>query len=96
MGQSYQDLVSPIHEDNPVIYRHADKRSSHTRQQRPKSLNFEIFLNEQEENRTDDEKIEHVNGEFKNGKAESPSHEVTSKLSQEEETESNYDAVKSE
>lgn len=97
VGESYQDLVSSIHDDNPVIYRHSDKRSSRSRQQRPKSLNFEIFLSEQEENKTDDEKIEHVNGELRNGKPESPSHEVTSKLSklsQEEESELNNDAVK--
>ena len=86
VGESYQDLhvVSSLHEDNPVIYRHSDKRSSHARQQRPKSLNFEIFFSEQEENRTDDEKIEHINGELTNGRAESPGHELASN---EEETE---------
>ncbi|KAJ7376854.1 hypothetical protein OS493_032002 [Desmophyllum pertusum] len=48
VGESYQDLMPVINEDNPVQYRYPEKRVSHSRQ-RPKSLNFEIFINEQEE-----------------------------------------------
>ena len=74
-----------IKENNPVQYRYPDRRSSHARQ-RPKSLNFEIFFSEQEENnRTDDEKIENFNGEFNKGKANGQYREESSNLSQEEE-----------
>ena len=92
MGESYQDLVSAIKEDNPAQYRHSDKHAPHARKQRPKSLNFEIFLSEQDENRTDDEKIENVNGESNGDNAESASHELSPKLSKEEEL--NYDVFK--
>lgn len=95
MGESYQDLMPVINEDNPVQYRYPEKRVSHSRQ-RPKSLNFEIFINEQEENKTDDEKIENGNGEiFNKGKAQSLNHEVFSQVSQEEDK-LNYDSVKTE
>jgi len=92
VGESYQDLVSAIKEDNPVQYRHPDKHASHARKQRPKSLNFEIFFSEQDENRTDDEKIENVNEESNRDTAESLSHEFSSKLSKEEELD--YDVFK--
>ena len=89
VGESYQDLVSAIKEDHPVQYRHPDKHVSHARKQRPKSLNFEIFFSEQDENKTDDEKIENVNGESNKDNAESSSQELSLKLSKEEEL--NYD-----
>jgi len=94
VGESYQDLVSAIKEDNPAQYRHPDKHASHARKQRRKSLNFEIFFSEQDENKTDDEKIENVNGEPNRDNAESWSHELSSKLSKEEEL--NYDVFKTE
>ena len=85
MGESYQDLVSAIKEDNPVQYRHPDKHVSHAMKQRPKSLNFEIFFSEQDENKTDDEKIENVNEESNRDNAEISRHELSLKLSKEEE-----------
>lgn len=94
MGESYQDLVSAINEDNPAQYQHPDKHVSHARKQHPKSSNYEIFFSEQDENKTDDEKIENVIGESSKDNAESPSHELSSKLLKEEEL--NYDAVKTE
>ena len=94
MGQSYQDLVSAIKDDNVPQYRHPDKHESHARKQRPKSLNFEIFFSEQDENKTDDEKIENVNGESNKDIAESSNHELSSQLLNEEEL--NCDVFKSE
>ena len=91
-GESYQDLnhlLPAIDEDHTVKYRHADKNASCGRQ-RPKSLNFEIFIGEQGENKTDDEKIEDSNGSVP-----SLNGEVTSKVSPTEEQELNY-ALKSE
>lgn len=92
MAESYQDLVSAIKEDNPAQHRHPDKPASHVRKQRPKSLNFEIFFSEQDENKTDDEKIENVNGESNRDNAERLSQELSLKLSEEEEL--NYDVFK--
>ena len=94
MGESYQDLVSAIKEDNPAQYQHPDKPVSHVRKQRPKSLNFEIFFSEQDENKTDDEKIENVNGESNRDNAESSSHELSLKLSEEEELNYHNDVFK--
>ena len=94
MGESYQDLVSAIKDDDALQYRHPDKHMSHARKQRPKSLNFEIIFSEQDENKTDDEKIDNVNGESNRDNADSSSHELSSKLLKEEEL--NYDVFKTE
>lgn len=90
--------MSPAVKDNhPVQHRYSDKRSSHAKQ-RPKSLNFEIFFSEQEEiNRTDDEKIESFNGDFIRDKARIQFHAESSNLSQEGVKELlNHEVVKSE
>ena len=94
VGESYQDLVSAIKEDNPVQYRHPDKHVSHGVKQRPKSLNFEIFFSEEDENKTDDEKIENGNVESNKDNTESSSHELFSKLSKEEELAVDCDVFK--
>ena len=88
VGESYQDLVPAVEEDHPVKYRHADKHSPRS-VQRPKSLNFEIFFNEEGENKTDDEKIKDSNGELEKGWDE-----IVAKVSPTEETELNYDELK--
>lgn len=80
--------MSPaVKENHPVHHRYPDRCSSHAKQ-RPKSLNFEIFFSEQEEiNRTDDEKIENLNEEFIKDEAVIQYHADSSNLSQEEEKE---------
>lgn len=77
-------MSAAVKENHPVQHRYPDKCSSHAKQ-RPKSLNFEIFFSEQEEiNRTDDEKIESYNGDFIKDKAGIQFHAESSNLSQEE------------
>lgn len=97
VGESYQELSAAVRENHTVQHRYPDKRSSHAKQ-RPKSLNFEIFFSEQEEiNRTDDEKIESYNGDFIKDKAGIPFHAESPNLSQEEEKELlNHEVGKSE
>ncbi|PFX18822.1 Serine/threonine-protein kinase DCLK1 [Stylophora pistillata] len=97
VGESYQELSAAVRENHTVQHRYPDKRSSHAKQ-RPKSLNFEIFFSEQEEiNRTDDEKIESYNGDFIKDKAGFPFHAESPNLSQEEEKELlNHEVGKSE
>ena len=94
-GESYSDL-GIVDEDSPVKYRHADKHSPRARQ-RPKSLNFEIFFDQQGENKTDDEKLEYSNGELERGLAQSLNNELASrKLLQTEENELHYDVLNKE
>ena len=80
-GESYQDLRSTIEEEHTVKYQNADKHSSRLRQ-RPKSLNFEIFLNELEqgENKTDDEKTGDGNGELDKEKGQILNFEMASQV----------------